>query len=163
MEVTQRLEQRITKEMVDEMANEKLALLEEGKITIADTDIETIIKAPTSGYILEKKIDVGDPIVPLTSYQAGNCLVELLLDDQGLNWNGDSASPSQTTGLTNLVYFVLLSVPGEYIVPTLLESAPDQTLNPRFEVAVPIARLILFHAAERSDLDSRHQYSDCPQ
>ncbi|MBD3289620.1 efflux RND transporter periplasmic adaptor subunit [candidate division KSB1 bacterium] len=54
-----------------EMAMEKLALLEKGKIRIADTNIETIVKAPTSGFILEKLIDVGDPIVPLTSYQAG--------------------------------------------------------------------------------------------
>ncbi len=57
-----------------EMANEKLALLEKGKITIAGTDIETIIKAPVSGYILERMIDVGDPIVPLTSYQEGTVL-----------------------------------------------------------------------------------------
>jgi HlyD family secretion protein len=54
-----------------EMAEEKLALFEKGKITIANTNIETIIRASTAGYILEKKIDVGDPIVPLTSYQAG--------------------------------------------------------------------------------------------
>ena len=57
-----------------EMAMEKLALLEKGKITIADTDIETIIKAPTEGFVLEKMIDVGDPIVPLTSYQAGTVM-----------------------------------------------------------------------------------------
>ncbi|MBN2008441.1 efflux RND transporter periplasmic adaptor subunit [candidate division KSB1 bacterium] len=58
-------------EVRHEMAQERLALLESGKITIANTQIETIIKAPTSGYILQRKIDVGDPIVPLTSYQAG--------------------------------------------------------------------------------------------
>jgi HlyD family secretion protein len=55
----------------DEMSRERLALLEKGKIAIAKTNIESIIKAPTSGFILERKIDVGDPIVPLTSYQAG--------------------------------------------------------------------------------------------
>ncbi len=54
-----------------EMAMERLALLEKGKIRIANTNIETTIKAPTSGFILEKLINVGDPIVPLTSYQAG--------------------------------------------------------------------------------------------
>ena len=57
-----------------DMAQEKLALLEKGKIKIADTNIETIIKSPTSGYILEKMTDVGDPIVPLTSYQAGTVI-----------------------------------------------------------------------------------------
>jgi len=57
-----------------EMAQEKLALIEKGKIRIAESNIETIIKAPTDGYILEKMTDVGEPIVPLTSYQAGTVL-----------------------------------------------------------------------------------------
>lgn len=57
-----------------EMAQEKLALIEKGKIKIAESNIETIIKAPTDGYILEKMTDVGEPIVPLTSYQAGTVL-----------------------------------------------------------------------------------------
>jgi HlyD family secretion protein len=57
-----------------EMAQERLALLEKGKIKIANANIETIIKAPTDGYVLEKMINVGDPIVPLTSYQPGTAL-----------------------------------------------------------------------------------------
>jgi len=57
-----------------EMALERLALLEKGKITIANTAIETVIKSPTDGFVLEKLIDVGDPIVPLTSYQAGTVM-----------------------------------------------------------------------------------------
>lgn len=57
-----------------EMAIEKQALLEKGSVTIANKKIETIVKAPTSGYILEKLINVGDPIVPLTSYQEGTAL-----------------------------------------------------------------------------------------
>lgn len=60
-----------------EMAKERLALLEKGKINIAGTNIETIVKAPASGYILERMTDVGDPIVPLTSYQAGTVLFTL--------------------------------------------------------------------------------------
>lgn len=61
----------------EEMATEKLALLEKGKINIAGTDIEAIIKAPAAGFILERMIDVGDPIVPLTSYQEGTVLFTL--------------------------------------------------------------------------------------
>ena len=59
------------------MASEKLALLEKGKIKIANTRIETIIRAPISGSILERKIEIGDPVVPLTSYQAGTVLMTL--------------------------------------------------------------------------------------
>lgn len=57
-----------------EMAQEKYALLEKGKIKTANSNIETIIKAPSSGFVLEKMINVGDPIVPLTSYQPGTAL-----------------------------------------------------------------------------------------
>lgn len=70
-----------------EMAQEKLALIEKGKITIANTSIETIIKAPINGFVLEKMINVGDPIVPLTSYQAGTALFTIA-DMQKLLFKG---------------------------------------------------------------------------
>jgi HlyD family secretion protein len=60
-----------------QIAQERLDLLEKGKVTIADTDIETVIKAPITGYILEKSVNVGDPVVPLTSYQAGTELMKM--------------------------------------------------------------------------------------
>lgn len=56
---------------------EKLDLLEKGKVVIAETKIETVIKAPIAGYILEKSVNVGDPVVPLTSYQAGTELIKM--------------------------------------------------------------------------------------
>jgi HlyD family secretion protein len=59
------------------MARERLQLIEKGKVRIADTDIETVIKAPISGFVLEKSINVGDPVVPLTSYQAGTELMKM--------------------------------------------------------------------------------------
>lgn len=54
-----------------EMVQERLALLEKGKVKLANSNIESIIKSPIHGFVLEKMINVGDPIVPLTSYQAG--------------------------------------------------------------------------------------------
>ena len=30
-------------------------------------EIESVIKAPISGYVLERMVDIGDPVVPLTS------------------------------------------------------------------------------------------------
>lgn len=58
-----------------QMAQERLALLESGRVTMGDIEIESIIKAPVSGYILERMADIGDPVVPLTSYQAGTPLM----------------------------------------------------------------------------------------
>jgi len=59
------------------IAEEQLDLMEKGKIKIENMDIETVIKAPITGFILEKYVNVGDPVVPLTSYQAGTELLRM--------------------------------------------------------------------------------------
>jgi HlyD family secretion protein len=59
------------------ISSEHLALIEEGHINIAGKQIESIIKAPISGFILEKSVNIGDPVVPLTSYQEGTVLMTL--------------------------------------------------------------------------------------
>ena len=56
---------------------ERLELLETGRIMMGETLIESVIRAPIDGYILERMIDVGEPVVPLTSYQAGTPLMSL--------------------------------------------------------------------------------------
>lgn len=61
----------------EQISKERLQLLEEGKVKLAGTNIETVIKAPITGYILDKQVDVGDPVVPLTSYQAGTELMQM--------------------------------------------------------------------------------------
>jgi HlyD family secretion protein len=58
-------------------ANEYLQLIESGKVKIAEMNIETVIKAPISGFVLEKSVNLGDPVVPLTSYQAGTDLIKM--------------------------------------------------------------------------------------
>jgi HlyD family secretion protein len=59
------------------IAKEKLALIESGKIKIGGTIIESIIKAPIDGFVLSKTVEVGDPVTPLTSYQEGTVLMKL--------------------------------------------------------------------------------------
>jgi HlyD family secretion protein len=59
------------------IAREKLALIESGKIKIGKTEIETVIKAPIEGYVLSKTVEVGDPVTPLTSFQEGTVLMRL--------------------------------------------------------------------------------------
>ncbi len=58
-------------------ARDQLDLLKEGHIDTGKEKIESIVKAPISGFILEKKIEIGDPVVPLTSYQAGTVLMTM--------------------------------------------------------------------------------------
>jgi HlyD family secretion protein len=59
------------------IASEKLALMESGKVKIGETEIESIIKAPISGSILNRAVEVGDPVTPLTSYQEGTVLMKM--------------------------------------------------------------------------------------
>ena len=59
------------------LSQEKLSLIEEGKTNIANRKIESVIKSPITGTVLERKANVGDPVVPLTSYQAGTELFTL--------------------------------------------------------------------------------------
>jgi HlyD family secretion protein len=53
---------------------EKLALMEKGKATIGDRTIANVITSPTDGYILQRNVNLGDPVVAQTSYQQGNLL-----------------------------------------------------------------------------------------
>ena len=59
------------------IAVETLALMESGKVKIGDTEIESIVKAPISGSILNRSVEVGDPVTPLTSYQEGTVLMKM--------------------------------------------------------------------------------------
>ncbi|GAB4186942.1 MAG: efflux RND transporter periplasmic adaptor subunit [Calditrichia bacterium] len=56
------------------MLKEKLSLIEKGKSIIADEIYESVLKSPIKGIVLEKFVNEGDPVVPLTSYQAGTAL-----------------------------------------------------------------------------------------
>lgn len=59
------------------IAKEKLALLESGHVTIGDTEIESIIKAPIDGFVLSRTVEVGDPVTPLSSFQEGTVLMKM--------------------------------------------------------------------------------------
>jgi HlyD family secretion protein len=62
-----------------ELASEKLALIEKGRVKgnrQADR-VESIIRAPIAGTVLDLLVNEGDPVVPLTSYQAGTALTNL--------------------------------------------------------------------------------------
>jgi len=59
------------------LSTEKLALVEKGRVKTARMDVESIIRAPINGTVLELLVNEGDPVVPLTSYQAGTALTNL--------------------------------------------------------------------------------------
>jgi len=59
------------------LATQKLALIEKGRVKTEGLAVESIIRAPTTGTVLELLVNEGDPVVPLTSYQAGTALTNL--------------------------------------------------------------------------------------
>ncbi|MFC1489896.1 efflux RND transporter periplasmic adaptor subunit [Candidatus Latescibacterota bacterium] len=69
-------------EVREKQALERLELMEKGSSQIGDVLIESVIRAPTSGMILERLVNEGDPVVPLTSYQPGTALMRVAdMDD----------------------------------------------------------------------------------
>ncbi len=58
-------------------ARDSLELLREGRVTGKGRQMESIIRAPVAGIVLERKVDPGEPVVPLTSFQAGTELATI--------------------------------------------------------------------------------------
>lgn len=60
-----------------ELAKDRLSLLEKGNAGGESDKVESVVRAPITGTVLEKSVDIGDPVVPLTSYQPGTPLFTL--------------------------------------------------------------------------------------
>ncbi len=69
------------------LTQERLALIDKGRIQVADRMVDTVIKSPVEGTILERRVNEGDPVVPLTSYQAGTELL-IMADMDSLIFKG---------------------------------------------------------------------------
>ncbi len=61
------------------LAREKLQLIQSGTAEIADRTVDNTIKSPIDGMVLSRLVEEGDPVVPLTSYQAGTELMTLAI------------------------------------------------------------------------------------
>ncbi len=125
------------------IALERLALIEEGKTKIADRQVDTVIKCPVEGTILERKINEGDPVVPLTSYQAGTELL-LLADMNSLIFKGtvDEIDVGKLEeGMT--AELKIGAIPDEKILGTLTKISPkakQQENATLFDVEIEITQ-----------------------
>jgi HlyD family secretion protein len=54
-----------------EQARDNRQLTRSGRVSGGATEVETVIRAPAAGTVLSRAVNVGDPVVPLTSYQPG--------------------------------------------------------------------------------------------
>lgn len=62
---------------VYDLAKQSLDLMEKGKARVGGTALDAIIRSPVSGTILSREANIGDPVVPLTSYQPGTELMKI--------------------------------------------------------------------------------------
>jgi HlyD family secretion protein len=58
-------------------AKDRLQLIQEGRVSGRGEKMETIVRAPAQGILLQRLVNPGDPVVPLNSYQAGTDLATL--------------------------------------------------------------------------------------
>lgn len=85
-----------------QLAQEKLSLIESGRSNVADRKVDNIVKSPIAGTVLSRLVEEGDPVVPLTSYQAGTELMTLAeMDDLVFKGNVDEIDVGKLSeGLT---------------------------------------------------------------
>jgi HlyD family secretion protein len=60
-----------------EQARDNRELTRQGIVSGGVTEVERIIRSTASGTVLSRTVDVGDPVVPLTSYQPGTELASI--------------------------------------------------------------------------------------
>jgi HlyD family secretion protein len=56
---------------------DNLQLVKKGKVSGGGSKMESVVRAPAGGTLLERFVNPGDPVVPLTSYQAGTDLASI--------------------------------------------------------------------------------------
>ena len=69
------------------LAKQRLALLEKGNTKLAGKTIANIVKSPINGYILNRIVDVGDPVLSLSSPQVSTPLF-IIADMHDLMFEG---------------------------------------------------------------------------
>ena len=68
-------------------AEEQLELLEEGKVIMDEEVIDSVVTSPIDGYILERRVNIGDPVDALGSRNGGTVLC-ILADMDTLVFRG---------------------------------------------------------------------------
>ncbi len=107
-------------------STDKLALLKEGRIERRKgmSAVDSIIRASASGTVLERRVNPGDPVVPLTTFQEGTVMMTLA-DMSQLEFRGtvDEIDVGKLRdGLP--VRIQIGALPGEPVPATLTRIAP---------------------------------------
>ena len=130
-------------ELRAKLAREKLALIESGRTSVADREVDNIIKSPISGMVLTRMVEEGDPIVPLTTYQSGTELMTLAyMDDLVFKGNVDEIDVGKLR-LGMEVELEIGALPGTTVKGSLAKVSPKAHRDEGatlFEVEVEITK-----------------------
>lgn len=69
------------------LAGQKLALLERGATTVAGKSIANIVVSPIDGYVINRIVDIGDPVISISSAQSATPIF-IVADMQDLMFQG---------------------------------------------------------------------------
>jgi HlyD family secretion protein len=58
-------------------AHEQYTLMKDGRLSSGDSAVATVVRSPIDGFILQELVEVGDPVVPMSTYQEGTVLVRM--------------------------------------------------------------------------------------
>ncbi|MGE0639055.1 MAG: efflux RND transporter periplasmic adaptor subunit [Thermoanaerobaculia bacterium] len=107
-----------------EQETDKLQLLKEGRIQRKVGGVDSVIRASTAGTVLERKVNPGDPVVPLTSFQEGTVMLTLA-DMKTLEFRGtvDEIDVGKLKEGQE-VRIQVGAVPGSSVIGTLTRVAP---------------------------------------
>jgi HlyD family secretion protein len=111
-------------ELRAKLAREKLALIESGRTSVADREVDNIIKSPINGMVLTRMVEEGDPVVPLTSYQSGTELMTLaFMEDLVFKGNVDEIDVGKLR-IGMEVELEIGALPGTKVVGRLAKVSP---------------------------------------
>ncbi len=123
------------------LANERLALIETGHIETAGRQVDNVIKSNVNGTVLSIAVEEGDPVVPLTTYQAGTDLMTIAyMEDLIFKGNVDEIDVGKLhEGMTAEIE--IGAIPNQKIKGTLTKVSPKahkEEGSTLFEVEVQI-------------------------
>ncbi|NLA75752.1 MAG: HlyD family efflux transporter periplasmic adaptor subunit, partial [Deltaproteobacteria bacterium] len=124
-------------------AKDRMQLIQDGRVSGRGKDMETIVRAPAKGILLQRLVNPGDPVVPLTSYQAGTELA-ILADMSDLIFKGtvDEIDVGKLK-IDMPVHIKIGALPEEAVTGRLSKVAPQATEKDNaklFEVEIELAQ-----------------------
>lgn len=139
-------------------SRERLTLTEKGSVRIGGKELDAVVRAPIAGSILEKNVNLGDPVVPLTSYQEGTVLMTMAnMDSLVFKGTVDEIDVGKLTpGMP--VEIKIGALPGQVVPGRLLKISlkARQENNTRLfpvEIAIADARVALLRAGYSANAD----------